>query len=75
MESNKRCNLHYQEKLNQIAQRHNATTQQIALSWLYHHGSNILLIPGTSKVDHVKENVKAVEIPLSEEEMASLGKA
>ncbi|RBL91177.1 aldo/keto reductase [Chitinophaga flava] len=34
----------------------------MALSWLYHHSSNILLIPGSSKVNHVRENVNAVNI-------------
>jgi pyridoxine 4-dehydrogenase len=65
-------NLDYEEKLNQIAKRHDATAQQIALSWLYHHAPNILLIPGTSKVEHLKENVEAAKITLSEEEMTAL---
>jgi len=60
------------EKLNDIARRHNATAQQVALSWLYHHEPNILLIPGTSKVNHMKENVNAVDIVLSVKEMDEL---
>lgn len=62
------------EKLDEIAGRHKATAQQIALCWLYNHEPNILLIPGTSKVDHAIENVKAADILLSEEEMIELGK-
>ena len=53
-------NILYVEKLKEIAARHNATMQQVALSWLYHHSANILLIPGTSKVAHMEENVKAM---------------
>jgi len=60
--------------LEQVAQKHGATQQQIALSWLLHHSPNILLIPGTSKVKHLEENVKTADIALSEEDMAALDK-
>ncbi len=66
-------NILYVEKLNEIAARHNATPQQVALSWLYHHSPNILLIPGTSKVAHLEENVKAVNVILTDSEMNELG--
>jgi pyridoxine 4-dehydrogenase len=66
--------VHDVEKLEKIAQKHNTTAQLIALSWLYHHAPNILLIPGTSKVTHAQENVKAVDLALSVEEMTELGK-
>jgi diketogulonate reductase-like aldo/keto reductase len=65
-------NLHFERSIEKIAQRHKATVQQVALSWLYHHEPNILLIPGTSKVGHIAENVKAVDIILSTEEMNEL---
>ncbi len=60
--------------LEQVAQKHGATPQQIALSWLLHHSPNILLIPGTSKVKHLEENVKTADIALSTEDMAALDK-
>lgn len=60
--------------LDQVAQKHGVTQQQIALSWLLHHSPNILLIPGTSKVNHLEENVKTADIALSEEDMATLDK-
>ena len=66
-------NILFVEKLKEIAGRYNATPQQVALSWLYHHASNILLIPGTSKVSHLEENMKAVNIVLSEQDMKELG--
>jgi pyridoxine 4-dehydrogenase len=66
-------NILYVEKLKEIAARHNATMQQVALSWLYHHSPNILLIPGTSKLSHLEENVKAVSVILTEDEMNELG--
>lgn len=60
------------EKLNEIAQKYNATAHQLALSWLLHHSPNILLIPGTSKVKHLEENYKAASISLSKEDLADL---
>jgi aryl-alcohol dehydrogenase-like predicted oxidoreductase len=60
------------QKLNEIAERHKSTAQQVALSWLYHHEPNILLIPGTSKLSHAKENVKAASLVLTPEEMTQL---
>lgn len=60
--------------LDQLAQKHSATQQQIALSWLLHHSPNILLIPGTSQVKHLEENMKTAAIYLSAEDMATLDK-
>jgi aryl-alcohol dehydrogenase-like predicted oxidoreductase len=62
------------ESLNKIAKLHNATIQQIALSWLLHHSNNILLIPGTSNVKHLEENMKAASIELTENDMKELEK-
>ncbi|MCR5890032.1 aldo/keto reductase [Hymenobacter sp. J193] len=61
-------------KLTEIGQRHQASTQQVALAWLLHRSPNILLIPGTSKVKHLEENVQAASIELSAEDMAALDK-
>lgn len=61
-------------KLSQIAAKYNATPYQVALSWLLHHASNILLIPGTSKVKHLEENYKAASLILSEEDVQELRK-
>lgn len=58
--------------LQRIARRHDATIYQIALAWLLAHSPNMLLIPGTSSVDHLRENTAAAHIELSEEDMAAL---
>src|ERR1700754_605015 len=63
------ANVAGQEKLKTIAERHDATVYQLALSWLLHHAGNILLIPGTSSVEHLEENMKAAKLELSEEDM------
>jgi pyridoxine 4-dehydrogenase len=49
-----------------------ATPMQVALAWLLHREPNILLIPGTSSVKHLRENVKAAALELSQETIAKL---
>jgi pyridoxine 4-dehydrogenase len=61
-----------EDKIKAIAEKHQATTAQIALAWLLKRSSNILLIPGTKSVEHLKENLKAVEIDLTDAEFESL---
>jgi aryl-alcohol dehydrogenase-like predicted oxidoreductase len=55
-----------------IAEEHGATTQQITLAWLLRRSPVMLPIPGTLSIDHVRENVAALDIELSEEEVAAL---
>jgi aryl-alcohol dehydrogenase-like predicted oxidoreductase len=45
---------------------------QVALAWLLHRASNILLIPGTSSVAHLRENLAAGELTLSPEILKKL---
>ena len=49
-----------------------ATPMQVALAWLLHRAPNILLIPGTSSLDHLHENLRAAELKLSDEVLARL---
>ena len=60
------------EALSEIAQRQTATPMQVALAWLLRRAPNILLIPGTSSVGHLHENLAAAEIELSTDAMAAL---
>ena len=62
-----------EEKLKQIANKHKVTVHQVALNWLLHHASNILLIPGTANLEHLAENIDALKIKFSAEDMAFLG--
>ncbi|CAG5068739.1 Pyridoxine 4-dehydrogenase [Dyadobacter sp. CECT 9623] len=59
-------------KIEKIAAGHNATTAQIALAWLLKRAPNILLIPGTSSIEHLHENLKAGDIELSDDEFKAL---
>lgn len=63
------------DKISNIANKHQATIAQIALAWLLKRASNILLIPGTSSVEHLQENMQAAGIRLSDEEFEELSKA
>jgi pyridoxine 4-dehydrogenase len=56
----------------EIAARLGATPAQVALAWLLHHAPNILLIPGTSSLAHLDENLGAGEVELGEDEMRAL---
>jgi len=60
------------KKIEQLAQKKNATVQQVALSWLLHHSPNILLIPGTSSVEHLEENMKTISVELMPEDLDEL---
>jgi aryl-alcohol dehydrogenase-like predicted oxidoreductase len=59
-------------KLNEVAASLDATAMQVALAWLLHRSPNILLIPGTSSVQHLRENLKAATLQLSDEVLAHL---
>jgi len=60
------------EKLKEIADKHGVTAHQVALNWLLNHAENILLIPGTSNILHLEENVAAAMIELDGEDIAVL---
>jgi aryl-alcohol dehydrogenase-like predicted oxidoreductase len=58
--------------LTDIAQTIDATPMQVALAWLLQRAPNILLIPGTSSVAHLRENLAAASLTLSGEILAKL---
>ena len=61
--------------LTQVAKDHDATPAQVALVWLLHRSPVMLPIPGTSKVAHLEENMKAATLDLSSEEFEKIGAA
>ncbi|MBB6407614.1 aldo/keto reductase family oxidoreductase [Mesorhizobium sangaii] len=58
--------------LSDVAQRLGATPMQVALAWLLRRAPNILLIPGTSSVAHLRENLTAAELKLSDDVLREL---
>ena len=59
-------------ELSAVAARLEATPMQVALAWLLRRSPNILLIPGTSSVAHLHENLSAADLVLDEEAMHAL---
>jgi aryl-alcohol dehydrogenase-like predicted oxidoreductase len=60
------------DTLSAVAAELDATPMQVAIAWLLQRSPNILLIPGTSSRAHLRENVKAAELALSEKVLAKL---
>ncbi len=58
--------------LSDVAEQLESTPMQIALAWLLHRSPNILLIPGTSSVGHLRENLAAGQLTLSPQVLAEL---
>jgi pyridoxine 4-dehydrogenase len=58
--------------LSSVALRLGATPMQVALAWLLRRAPNILLIPGTSSVTHLRENLSAAELDLPDDAVAAL---
>ncbi|HLX03465.1 MAG TPA: aldo/keto reductase family oxidoreductase [Trinickia sp.] len=58
--------------LSEVAQKIDATPMQVALAWLLHRSPNILLIPGTSSVAHLRENMKAAQCVLTDDVLVEL---
>jgi pyridoxine 4-dehydrogenase len=58
--------------LNDVAERLGATPMQVALAWLIRRAPNILLIPGTSSVGHLRENLAAANLELPSDMAAVL---
>jgi pyridoxine 4-dehydrogenase len=55
-----------------VAARHAATPSQVALAWLLQRGEHILLIPGTSSVPHLEENLAAADVQLDADDVTAL---
>ncbi|MGW2150487.1 aldo/keto reductase family oxidoreductase [Nonomuraea bangladeshensis] len=60
--------------LTAVAGRLDATPMSVALAWLLHRSPNILLIPGTSSVAHLRENVTGAALALTDDDLAELDK-
>jgi pyridoxine 4-dehydrogenase len=61
--------------LEEVAHAHDATPAQVALAWLLARSPVMLPIPGTGSIEHLEENVEAVELTLTHEERETIGRA
>jgi len=59
-------------RLNEVAASLGATPMQVALAWLLQRSPNILLIPGTSSIEHLRENLQASSLQIPPEVIADL---
>ena len=55
-----------------VADKHGVTPSQVALAWLLHRSERILLIPGTSSVAHLEENLAVAAVQLDAEDLETL---
>jgi pyridoxine 4-dehydrogenase len=60
------------EALEKVAARHGVTSRQVALAWLLRRSPAILIIPGTSSVRHLEDNIAAGEIDLTDDDLVEL---
>ena len=60
------------DTVREIATQHNATPAQVGLAWLLAHDPNILLIPGTSSLDHLEQNLAVATLKLTPDDLATL---
>ncbi|KAL6660383.1 hypothetical protein ACP70R_001929 [Stipagrostis hirtigluma subsp. patula] len=60
------------DRINEMAKRKGCTPPQLALAWVHHQGSDVCPIPGTTKVDNFNQNVGALSVKLTSDDMAEL---
>ncbi|MBE5203453.1 aldo/keto reductase [Pectobacterium sp. FL60-S17] len=65
-------NLQLVEKINQLAQEKQVTPSQLALAWVLAQGEHIVPIPGTKRRRYLEENVAALDVTLTQEELAAI---
>ncbi|XP_044502076.1 probable aldo-keto reductase 2 [Mangifera indica] len=60
------------DRVNEMAVKKGCTTSQLALAWVHHQGDDVCPIPGTTKIENFNENIKALSVKLTPEEMTEL---
>ncbi|GMP55339.1 hypothetical protein CsSME_00020190 [Camellia sinensis var. sinensis] len=60
------------ERVNEIAEKKGCTPGQLALAWVHHQGSDVCPIPGTTKIANLDQNIGALLVKLTPEEMSEL---
>ena len=65
-------NLLLKSELQELAGQKGITMAQLALAWVLNQGNDIMPIPGTRKIHRLEENVKAVEVVFSQEELHTI---
>lgn len=68
-------NLKLVDQISALAEKKGCTPGQLTLAWLMAQGEDIIPIPGTKKIKYLEENLKAVDVKLTEEENGEIRKA
>jgi aryl-alcohol dehydrogenase-like predicted oxidoreductase len=71
-EENFGANLKLVEVVKSVAERVGASPSQVALAWVLHQGEHIVTIPGTTKLRHLEANLGALDVALSDDDLATL---
>ncbi|GLT37467.1 hypothetical protein SLA2020_117830 [Shorea laevis] len=65
-------NKHLYERVKEMARRKRCTPSQLALAWVHHQGNDVCPIPGTTKIENLNQNIGALSVKLTPEEMAEI---
>jgi len=68
-------NLHLVERIREISKEKNCTPAQLALAWVLAQGEDIVAIPGTKRRERLEENLRAITVKLTDEDMRRIGEA
>ncbi|KAC9579623.1 hypothetical protein E3N88_45611 [Mikania micrantha] len=60
------------ERVNELARKKGCTTSQLSLAWVHHQGNDVVPIPGTTKIQNLEQNIGALSVKLTPEDMAEL---
>ncbi|KAL8252051.1 hypothetical protein R6Q59_035744 [Mikania micrantha] len=60
------------ERVNELARKKGCTTSQLSLAWVHHQGDDVVPIPGTTKIQNFEQNIGALSVKLTPEDMAEL---
>ncbi|XP_076900779.1 putative aldo-keto reductase 2 [Bidens hawaiensis] len=60
------------ERVNEMATRKGCTAAQLVLAWVHHQGTDVVPIPGTTKLENLNQNVEALSVKLTRAEMVEL---
>lgn len=60
------------ERVNELARKKGCTTSQLALAWVHHQGTDVCPIPGTTKIENFNNNIGALSVKFTPEEMTEL---
>ncbi|KAL5071069.1 hypothetical protein RYX36_021956, partial [Vicia faba] len=60
------------QKVNELATKKGCSPSQLALAWLHHQGNDVCPIPGTTKIENFNENIGALSVKLTQEELTEI---